>query len=155
MTKIKGSRTKSTSPDQVNILVVDDEVHLCDAVHRILSRHGYRVRTATDGHTALELLREKAPDVLLLDIVMPGIGGREILQKVREAAPATRIIYFTARAEVAGSRGLKDLRREADAFIAKPVTAKRIVDKVRNVLASYPAVAGADTASGAADQPRH
>lgn len=116
------------------VLIVDDEPHLCSALLRILTREGYQVRTALDGETALELCRQKAPDVLLLDVMMPGMDGREVCRRVRESAVATRIIYFTARADSAGSPRLRQLRHEADALIAKPCTTEMILSKVRNVL---------------------
>ncbi|MBL7165077.1 MAG: response regulator [Dehalococcoidales bacterium] len=116
------------------ILIVDDEPHLCDVLHRILTREGYQVRTAPDGETALELCRQKAPDVLLLDVMMPGMDGREVCRRVRESEVATHIIYFTARTDSAGLPKLRQLRHEADALIAKPCTTKMILSKVRNVL---------------------
>jgi two-component system alkaline phosphatase synthesis response regulator PhoP len=117
-----------------DILIVDDEPYLCSALHRILTREGYCVRTASDGETALELCRQKAPDVLLLDVMMPGMDGREVCRRVRESAVATHIIYFTARTDSAGLPRLRQLRQEADALIAKPCTTRTILAKVRNVL---------------------
>ena len=116
------------------ILIVDDEPHLCSAMYRILTREGYCVRTAPDGETALELCRQKTPDVLLLDVMMPGMDGREVCRRVRESKVATYIIYFTARTDSADVPKLRQLRREADDLIAKPCTTKMILSKVRNVL---------------------
>jgi len=120
--------------DDTEILIVDDEPHLCSALHRILTREGYCVRTAPDGETALELCQQKAPDVLLLDVMMPGMDGREVCRRVRESATATYIIYFTARTDSTGLPRLRQLRHEADALIAKPCTTRMILAKVRNVL---------------------
>jgi len=117
-----------------DILIVDDEPYLCSALHRILTREGYHVRTAPDGETALELCRQKAPDVLLLDVMMPGMDGREVCRRVRESAVATHIIYFTARTDSTGLPKLRQLRHEADALIAKPCTTKTILSKVKDVL---------------------
>ena len=116
------------------VLVVDDEFHMCNILRRILEKEGYRVITALDGETALKVTREKNPDVILLDLVMPGIDGREVCRRVREFSPATQIIYFTAKVEPVDPLQLKELRREADAFIAKPATSKQILSSVNGVL---------------------
>ncbi len=81
----------------IKILVVDDEPYICDVMRRILEIGGYRVTTASSGKTALELVKEDRPDVVLLDLMMPGMDGREICRRVRKIAPETRIIYFTGK----------------------------------------------------------
>ncbi len=81
------------------VLVVDDEPRMCDVIERILKQEGYKVITALDGMAALQLVKEKGPDVILLDLMMPGIDGREVCRRVRELSTKTQIIYFTAKAE--------------------------------------------------------
>ena len=115
------------------VLVVDDEPQLCEVLRRILEKEGYDVITTQDGETALRLIKQKKPDVILLDIVMPGMDGREVCRRTRELSTSTPIIYFTARAELDPLK-LKELRSEADAFIAKPATGKQILSKVSKVL---------------------
>ena len=116
------------------ILVVDDEPHLCSGLRRVLEKEGYEVTTATDGETALKLAREKEPDIVLLDLMMPGMDGREVCRRLREVTTTTQVIYFTARADPAGPFKSKELRREAEALIAKPATSKRILSKISSVL---------------------
>ena len=116
------------------VLVVDDEPRLCSALRRILEKEGYKVITAPDGETALRLTQEKKPDVILLDIVMPGTDGRDVCRRVREFSTTTKIIYFTATVEPMNPFKSKELRREADAFIAKPATSKQILSQVSRVL---------------------
>lgn len=115
------------------VLVVDDEIHMCHVLRRILEKEGYKVITAPDGEKALRLTKEKKPDVILLDLMMPGINGREVCQRVREFSTKTQIIYFTAKVEPDPLK-LRELRSEADAFIAKPATSKQILSKVSSVL---------------------
>ena len=115
------------------ILVVDDEPYMCKVVSRILEREGYSVTTAPNGETALELIQGNKPDLILLDLMMPGINGREVCRIVRESSPETRIIYFTARVETDRQK-LKELRSEADAFLSKPATSKQIISRVSSVL---------------------
>ena len=116
------------------VLVVDDEPRLRNILRRILRQEGYRVTTAPDGETALRLAKEKKPDIVLLDPVMPGTDGREVCQRVRQLSTATQIIYFTADVEPFKPLKLKEFRSEADAFITKPATSKQILSKVSSVL---------------------
>ena len=115
------------------VLVVDDEPRMCDAIQRILKKEGYSVIRAPDGETALRLMKEKNPAVLLLDIMMPGIDGREVCRRIRELSTKTQVIYFTAKVEQDPTK-LKELRSEADAFITKPATSKQILFRVSRVL---------------------
>ncbi len=115
------------------VLIVDDELRMCNVLRRILEKEGYRVRTVLDGETALHLTKEKEPDVILLDLMMPGINGREVCRRVREFSPKTQIIYFTAKVEP-DPLALKELRSEADAFITKPATSKQILSRVSGVM---------------------
>ena len=116
------------------ILVVDDEPQLCTALQRILNMEGYEVRTASDGETALGLVKEKQPDVVLLDVIMPGMDGREVCRRVRECTTGTRVIYFTAKSGAFHPEEMRELRHEADAFLAKPATSRQILSQVSNVL---------------------
>ena len=117
-----------------HVLVVDDEPHLCAAVHRILENEGYDVASTTDGETAVQLARENEPDVILLDLMMPGMDGREVRRRIREVTDRARVIYFTAKAEPAGSMNLQQLRGEADGLIAKPASTRTILSKVSKVM---------------------
>jgi len=116
------------------ILVVDDEPHLCNILRRVLELEGYRAITASDGETALRLAEENKPDVILLDLIMPGINGREVCQRVRSLSMESRIIYFTAKADPTDLSQFRELHSEADAFITKPATGKQILAKVNDVL---------------------
>ncbi len=116
------------------VLVVDDERHMCNVLSRILEKEGYRVITAPNGERALRLIKQKNPDVILLDLMMPGIDDREVCRRVREFSTATQIIYFTAKVEPLNPLKLKELRSEADAFIAKPATSRQILSTVDRVL---------------------
>jgi DNA-binding response OmpR family regulator len=115
------------------ILVVDDEVHLCNILYRILTAHDYRVKIVTDGKSALEMVEKISPDVIILDLMMPGVDGREVCSVVRQISSKTRVIYFSAKVEPDSAR-LKELRQESDSFIAKPATAKKLLSIVEKVL---------------------
>ena len=121
--------------DNALVLVVDDEFQMCNILRRILKQEGYEVITAPDGETAVRLTKESKPDVILLDLLMPGIDGREVRRRVREFSTEIQIIYFTATME-SDELKLKELRSEADAFITKPAASKQILSRVSNVLAA-------------------
>ncbi len=116
------------------VMVVDDEPLMCDILQRMMTEAGYKVITASNGNTALELIKEKSPDVILLDLMLPGINGREVCRRVRELSAASRIIYLTAKAAPTNPSELKEFRNEVDAFIAKPATSKQILSTVSRVL---------------------
>lgn len=120
--------------DSAYVLVVDDERHLCNGLRRVLEKEGYEVSTAQDGLTALGMVDERPPDVILLDLMMPGLDGREVCRRVREVAPAIQVIYFTAKAEPIDATVFRQLRNEADAFLSKPATSRQILSKVSSVL---------------------
>lgn len=119
------------------VLIVDDEVHMCNILYRILEKEGYKVQTAPDGKAALRLVEKLDPDLILLDLMMPGIDGREVCSIVRQLSEKTRVIYFTAKVESDPVK-LKKLREEADGFIVKPATSKQILAGVKKVLEEIP-----------------
>jgi CheY-like chemotaxis protein len=121
------------------ILIVDDEPHLRTGLRRILNEEGYETMTAADGETALGLAENKKPDVVLLDIMMPGMDGHEVCRRLREIAAEAKIIYLTAKAEPNVPLHEKYPGGEADAFIAKPATSKRIISKIESMLHSVQA----------------
>lgn len=102
------------------VLVIEDEPNITEAISFILSRDGWDVACHADGATALEVIRETAPDLLILDVMLPGQSGYDILRELR-AAPATRdlpVLVLTARSQQPD----RDLaaRLGASRFMSKP-----------------------------------
>ncbi len=122
------------SSDDALILVVDDEPTMCRILERVLTGEGYRVIVARDGEGALRLFAKHSPDVVLLDVMMPGINGRDVCRRIRESSATTRIIYLSAKAVPIDSVELKEFSDEADAFISKPATSKEILSTISWVL---------------------
>ncbi len=118
------------------VLVVDDEPLMRNILRRILTEAGYKVIRASNGQAALKLVKAKKPDVILLDLVMPEMDGREVCRRVREFSTASRIIYLTGKAAPTDPSELKEFRREADAFISKPATSRQVLSKVSAVMKS-------------------
>ena len=82
-----------------NILLVDDEPNILIALEFLMNQEGYTVETAKNGQVALEIMESFTPDVVLLDVMMPGMDGFEVAKKIREDAALhnTQIIFLTAK----------------------------------------------------------
>ncbi|MFV1987650.1 MAG: response regulator [Gemmatimonadota bacterium] len=116
------------------ILVVDDEPDILSVLVYHLSREGYRVTTAVDGQGALTAATADRPDLIILDVMLPGMDGYEVLQRLRrdERMQATPIILLTARHEE-GER-VKGFEVGADDYITKPFSARELTLRVEALL---------------------
>ncbi|MEM8902334.1 MAG: response regulator transcription factor [Actinomycetota bacterium] len=114
------------------VLVVEDETQVRELVSEALRREGYGVRVAADGSTAAKELAAELPDIVLLDLGLPGIDGFEILQRLRAAGADVPVIVLTARGRD-GDR-VRGLELGADDYVVKPVSTREIVARVRAVL---------------------
>jgi two-component system KDP operon response regulator KdpE len=113
------------------ILVVDDEVHMIKFMRMNLELEGARVASATSGKEALEHAREDMPDVVLLDIMMPGMDGFETLRRLREFSQVPVLILTAKDEEEDRVRGLE---LGADDYIGKPFSHRELVSRIRAVL---------------------
>jgi len=113
------------------ILVVDDEAIVLDVVERYLRRDGYTVRVARDGPGALALARGEHLDLIILDVMLPGIDGLEVARRLRQES-AVPIIMLTARGEETDK--LLGLGLGADDYVTKPFSTKELVARVAAVL---------------------
>lgn len=116
------------------ILIVEDEPNIVLPLQFSLEKKGYVVVTASSGEEALEILSTQTPDLILLDIMLPGIDGYEVCQNVREnsALQNTKIIYLSAMGrdiDVA-----KGIALAADAYIVKPFSILNVLEKIRELL---------------------
>ncbi len=117
------------------ILVVDDEPHIIEVVRDYLKQAGYRVLTARDGRTALTIARHEQPDLVVLDLMLPGgIDGLDVCRSLRQdpALADVPIIMLTARIEETDR--LIGLELGADDYVTKPFSPREVVARVRAVL---------------------
>jgi DNA-binding response OmpR family regulator len=114
-----------------SILVVDDEPNIREIVALYLERSGYRVRLAGDGRAALQELTAALPDLIILDVMLPGIDGLEITRRLRSEG-STPIILLTARREETDR--IEGLELGADDYVVKPFSPQELVSRVRAVL---------------------
>ena len=117
------------------ILVVDDEPHIVEVVCDYLKQAGYRLLTARDGQTALTITRHEHPDLVILDLMLPGgLGGLDVCRRLRQdpGLADVPIIMLTARIEEADR--LIGLELGADDYVTKPFSPREVVARVRAVL---------------------
>jgi len=113
------------------VLVVDDEVHMIKFMRMNLELEGCRVASAANGREALERAREDMPDVVLLDIMMPGMDGFETLRRLRDFSQVP-VLILTAKGEEEDR--IKGLELGADDYISKPFSHRELVSRIRAVL---------------------
>jgi len=118
-------------PRKTSILVVDDDVRMLRMMQRTLELEGYRVLTAASGQAALDVFDEETADLMILDIVMPGIDGYTVCQRVREFSQIP-IIIVTAKDS--DEETIEGLDAGADDYVTKPFSARELVARVRAVL---------------------
>ena len=118
------------------VLLIEDEPNIIEAIRFILSRDGWRVDTHSDGATALEAVRERKPDVVILDVMLPNRSGYDILRDLR-ADPETKdlpVLMLTAR----GQRRDREMaeRHGVSRFMTKPFSNAEVLDSVRQLVGS-------------------
>lgn len=117
-------------PDKT-ILVVEDEPSIAEVVTLYLRRAGYQVQCAADGHLAQEMLEKRIPDLVLLDLMLPGLDGYALTRWLRDRSDVP-IIMLTARREELDR--ISGLEMGADDYVVKPFSPQELVSRVRAVL---------------------
>lgn len=115
----------------ITVLVVDDEQRLRALVCGYLEREGFAVLTAADGQAALELARQHAPDLVVLDLMLPGLDGLEVCRRLRTFSDAY-VIMLTAKAEEIDR--IVGLEVGADDYLTKPFSPRELIARVRAML---------------------
>lgn len=117
-----------------HVLVVDDEPNILLSLEFLMEQAGFTVRTAADGESALACIEQQAPDLVLLDISLPGISGFDVLEQLRADSRFQRlpVIMLTAHGrEVEREKGMA---LGADDYVTKPFSTQALVQKVRQLL---------------------
>ena len=130
------------------VLIVEDEQNIVDILSFNLSREGYDTLEAYDGPTGLQLALEQNPDLILLDLMLPGMNGFDVCAKIREGGNAIPIIMLTAREEEEDK--VFGLELGADDYITKPFSMRELLARVK---ANIRRVGMAPAAGGAALTP--
>ncbi len=113
------------------IVIADDERNITDVCRRYLEREGFTVWVAADGEEAFQLWKKNQPDLLVLDLMMPKLGGLEVCDQIRRTDD-TPVILLTARGEEADR--LLGLTMGADDYMTKPFSPRELVLRIKNIL---------------------
>ena len=130
-------------PEPKTILVVDDDVELSDGLRMVLERQGYRVIQARDGQQGQKQVYQQRPDLVILDMMMPRMGGYPVLEHFRDKADAPPIIMITAN-EGSRHKAYAEYLGIVD-YIRKPFAMERLLEAVERGLAGKDASADSPT----------
>jgi len=122
---------QTTSPE-ARLLVVDDEQNIVELLEASLRFHGFDVTTATDGTTALKLAKEVQPDLMVTDVMMPGLNGFELVRSLRADGYQFPVLFLTAKDAV--DDRVTGLTIGGDDYIVKPFSLSEVVARIRVVL---------------------
>ena len=116
------------------ILVADDEPALLRLLEFVLGRRGYVIQGVTNGNAAIEVLKTESPDLVILDVMMPGLDGYEVLTYIRETAhlEGLPVVMLTARAQLDDIQ--LGLSLGADAYLAKPFDPEDLLSVVESLI---------------------
>lgn len=142
----------SPKPSAKTILVVEDEDNIREVVRRYLEREGFQVREAGDGYTALDLIAEKEPDLIVMDLMLPGIDGLTLTRQLRQHSRVP-VIMLTARGET--SDRVRGLDVGADDYLPKPFSPRELVSRIHAVLRRAAPVEAARLRFGEVEMDQH
>ena len=108
-----------------NILLVDDEVEFISTLAERLEIRGIAARVVHDGESALKAVAEDEPQAMVLDVMMPGMKGLDVLQRVREEHPAVQVILLTGQGKTRD--GIEGMRYGAFAYLMKPLDLEELI----------------------------
>lgn len=117
--------------DRNTILVIDDDRNILAIIEMYLKKEGYEVVTCERGDTAIEAFRKAAPSLVVLDVMLPGMDGWEVLAKLREES-AVPVIMLTAKGDTTDR--IQGLDLGADDYMAKPFEAKELIARIKAVM---------------------
>jgi len=146
MEKAQSSATTSI------VLVVDDNKDAVDIVARLLSHHGITALRAYSGQECLEIVRSRSVDVIVLDVMMPGMDGLEVCKHLKEVVPAPPVILLTAKDDMATRAAGMSLG--VSEFMVKPVNNRDLIARIQTQLNNLKLEREIDKTSAIMDPPR-
>lgn len=114
------------------ILLVDDETEFVTTLSERLNLRGIHADIATDGEAALRIVETSPPDVMILDLKMPGLGGLEVLQRTRILSPDTRVILLTGHGST--KEGIEGMKLGAYDYLMKPINIDELIVKMQETV---------------------
>ena len=114
--------------EKLKVLLVDDEEEFVSTLAERLELRNIETFVATDGDQALQIVERDKPPVVVLDVMMPGIGGLDVLQKIKQKQPETQVILLTGHGSTRD--GIKGMRLGAFDYVMKPVKIEDLINKM-------------------------
>lgn len=121
----------------LKVLLVDDEADFANTLAERLALRGITVAVATDGETALKMVDQHPPDAIVLDLKMPGLGGLEVLKRIKSKHKSIRVILLTGHGST--REGIEGMRLGAYDFLVKPIDINELISRLQ---ANTPALDG-------------
>lgn len=144
---LTGARPQLIRPDgtPARAVVADDEEYLADLLRMTLAAEGLEVRVVATGRQALDAITEFSPDIVVLDIMMPGLDGMEVMRRVRERGNSVPILFLTAKDAVEDR--IAGIGEGGDDYVTKPFSLEEVVVRVRALLRRNLGATGAEAES--------
>jgi DNA-binding response OmpR family regulator len=115
---------------QLKVLLVDDEADFANTLAERLLLRGISAEVATDGETALKMVEQNHPHVIVLDLKMPGLGGLEVLERIMSRDKSIRVILLTGHGST--REGIEGMRLGAYDYLMKPIDINELIDRLRD-----------------------
>lgn len=128
---LSGIAPREPEPAQRRVLIVDDEASIREVLGQYLALEGFAVQGAADGVEALRAVQSAPPDLIILDLMLPGIDGIEVCRRVRQSS-ATPILMLTARGDEAAK--IEGFRAGTDDYVTKPFSPREVVLRVQAIM---------------------
>lgn len=130
--EVQGALKKDeTGASKTRVLVIDDEENVCELISLYFEKAGYEVVSSPDGNNAVDLIRSQKPDVLILDLMLPGVDGLEVCKEIRKLTNIPLIMLSARVDEVDRVLGLEI---GADDYVTKPFSPRELLARVKAVL---------------------
>ena len=121
-------------PEKGNVLILDDDDFVRETICEVVEGFGYRIEAAKDGAAALAAIRKEPPDILITDIIMPGISGLEVIAEIRKNFPEVKIIAISGGGGAKGSDNLSEAAKlGSDWIIPKPIDIKELENVLKQL----------------------
>ncbi len=114
------------------VLLVDDEKEFVSTLAERLALRGIQADVASDGEEALRLVEENPPEVVVLDLMMPGLGGVEVLQRIKRRHPGVQVILLTGHGSTRS--GIEGMKLGAFDYLMKPLSIEELIEKMRKAV---------------------
>ena len=118
--------------DNLKVCIVDDEEEFVTTLAERLELRGFKAQIATDGEKALHLIETDPPHVVVLDVMMPGMGGLEVLQRIKERNPQIPVILLTGHGDT--KEGMEGMRLGAFDYLMKPLSIDDLIKKMQEAV---------------------